>query len=356
MKILTVGISHKTAPIEIREKFYFRSTEQELLLSEFKNSPIVVEAIILSTCNRTEIYANVINIEDGREEILRLLFKIKNLFPPLPLLKSRFYTLFEREAVEHLFRVSTGLDSLVLGDKQILGQVKEAIERSRKRGMMAKCFNILSNIALRTGKKAHNETQIGHGGSSASWAAVALAEDVLGAFQDKSVLIIGAGKMSHLAAKQLKNKGVEHIYVMNRTCAHAVALVERFGGKVVPFCDIKEILNEVDVCICATDAPHYILERNTIQKVMDTRKNRKLLLVDVSMPRDVDPQVARIDNVLLFTIDDLGNVVEKNMKKRQAAIRQVEEIVIDKISEFYRRLNKHSKNKAADDPKLVGVC
>ena len=338
MNIFTIGISHKTAPIDIREKFYLTEAERELLISILRSEPSVAEVLILSTCNRTEIYANVI-LQDALESILRLLFKIKKL-SFTDNLKKYFYRYNGQAAVEHLLRVSAGLDSIVLGEKQILGQVKRAIEFSRERNMMGKSFNVLADLAVRTGKKAQSETQIGFGGVSVSWSAVTVAQKRLGTLQEKSVLIIGAGKMGHLAASHLKNKKIGHLYVMNRSIEKAEDLADKFGGTPVSFWDIKNILQEVDVCICSVGAPHYIVEKDYVESAMAGRQDKELLCIDISIPRNIDPEVSSISGVSLITIDDLGNVVAENMEKRYSALSQVESIIAGKIEEYNRKISK----------------
>ncbi len=338
MNMLMIGVNHKTAPIEVREKFYLKAVERELLLSDLKNNPSVVEALVISTCNRTEIYAHM--IESNPEALLQIFFKIKNL-PLEDSLKTYFYIYSNENAVNHLLRVASGLDSLILGEKQILGQIKEAAELSRKKGMMSKQFNILTNMAVRAGKKARSETSIDCGGSSISWAAVVTAQDALGTLEGKSVLIIGAGKMGHLAVSHLKEKGASQIYVTNRTHENAIALAEEFGGTAVSFWDLKEVLSTVDVCICSASAPHYIIEKDLIQEIMAQRGNRKLVLIDISMPRNINPAISGIENVSLMAIDDLSKVVEDNVRKRQAAVEAVEKIIERKICEFSQKLVKN---------------
>jgi len=255
-------------------------------------------------------------------------------------MKEHFYACRNRKAVEHLFRVVGSLDSLIVGEKQILGQFKGAVELSRKIGMMDKQLNILSNLAIRVGKKAHSETQIGCGGSSISWAAVNMAQKKLGSLNDKSMLVIGAGKMGHLAVSQLKQKNVGSLHVMNRTREKAVALAQQFGGVASAFWEIKEVLKSVDVCICSADAPHYLIEKDLIDEVMPARANKKLILIDIAMPRNINPKVSEAHNVELLAIDDLDRVVEANVRKRHLAVGQVEAIISDKIDEFYSKLSK----------------
>ncbi|HLF17848.1 MAG TPA: glutamyl-tRNA reductase [Candidatus Omnitrophota bacterium] len=338
MKITVIGTNHKTAPIDIREKFYLNQTQQDLLLAELKNSPKIAEAIVISTCNRTEIYLHAIEPIDV-EFIVRLIMNIKELTFQSAL-KKFFYCYEDREALKHLLHVACGLDSLVLGEKQILGQVKTAFMRSQERGFLLKPFNVLANLTVRTGKKVRTDTEIDFGGSSVSWAAIAQAEKVLGSLSGATALVIGAGKMSKLAVGQIVNKGFEKLYLMNRTHENAQALAEQFNGEAVPFCDIKEILAQVDLCICSSSAPHYILDFETVNKCMPSRKKKPLLFIDISMPRNIDPKVADIKGVELYFIDDLDAVVEANMKKRQNAVAAVEAIVEAKLSQFYQKLTK----------------
>ncbi|MBP9853288.1 MAG: glutamyl-tRNA reductase [Candidatus Omnitrophica bacterium] len=336
MEIIVVGINHKTAPISIREKFYLNSIQQDLLLSELRSDPAVVEAFVVSTCNRIEIYVHVIN-EYEPKKIVMLICQIRELAYSSGLM-GYFYIEHQRAAVEHLFKVVTGLDSLVLGEKQILGQVKSAFEKSAGKHFLGKNFNILWNVAIRTGKKARNETDISSGGSSISWAAVTKAEKYLGTLSDKSVLMIGAGEMSKLAVGQISDKGFRKLYLMNRTIEHAQCLADTFNGEVVSFCDIKEILSDVDLCICSSSAPHYILDKLIVEKVMELRKGKQLIFMDISMPRNIDPKIASINNVVLYHIDDLESVVQENLMKREAAVRDVEKIVAAKLDEYYSKI------------------
>lgn len=337
MKTIVVGISHKTAAIEAREKVFLRPLEREILLSMLKSDPLVVEAMVLSTCNRTEIYASVLTEEPVADRIIDILFRVKKLAMTHPL-RSSFYSHADEECVRHLLRVITGLESIVLGERQILGQIKEAVELSRSKGMLTKRFNILMDIAIRSGKKAQNETDISYGGGSVSWAAVKTAENVLAGLTGRSVLIIGAGKMSALTAEQLQNKKLGQLYIMNRTKEKAMALAQKLGGEAVAFTEIADVLSRVDLCICSASASHYLVGKDLIEKVMTMRDHRELICVDISTPRNIDPRVASVKNVVLFTIDDLDKVVKNNLEKRKSATDQVEKIITKKISEFYAKL------------------
>ncbi len=339
MSFFVVGLNHKTAPIDVREKFFFTAIQQELILSELKHNPAIVEGFILSTCNRTELYAKSINDKKATKEIVRCLYQIKGL-KIQDSFKKNFYKFTDLEAVRHLFKVTTGLDSLVLGEREILGQVKTAVSLAQKKGMVGKYLNILSPCVIRAGKKAHTETAISYGGASVSWAAVATAERIMGTFENKKVLIMGAGKISGLTMEMIRKKGTDQIYVMNRTPEKACDLTGRFGGQAVSYGDIKEILADVDLCICSVGAPHYILEKATLDKVMQLRGGKKLILIDISMPRNIDPGISGLDGVKLIYIDDLDRVVEENMVKRKQAVGRVETIIEEKISEFQKRLEK----------------
>ncbi len=336
MNICIVGLNHKTSPIEVREKFYLKPIERELLLSELKSDPSVVEAIILSTCNRIEIYAST--LDNDPHVLLAHLLRIKNV-PSNSDFNKYFYAYDGEPAVRHLLAVAAGLDSLILGEKQILGQLKEAVELSRKAGMMGKQFNILSNIAIRAGKKAQTETKITYGGSSISWAAVRMAEKTLGSLHDKTVLIIGAGKMGYLAVNYLKNKKVGRIFIMNRTHDNATALASEFECTAVSFLDIQEALSNADICICSASAPHFLIEKELVERVVARQGQKKLLLIDISMPRNIDPAVSSLDGVTLIALDDLDKVLEDSNEKRQTAVKQVEEIITQKVCQFRDKLN-----------------
>lgn len=341
MRFHILGISHKTAPIGVREKLYLTPIERELFLSDLKGDPAVAEAFIMSTCNRTEIYVHAIDGHFLPAILLIRLCKIKKIVPAD--FEVYFYQHSGRDAVRHLFEMSTGLDSLVIGEKQILGQLKEAVKLAQDKQMFAQTFNILTNYAIRTGKKAQSETQICYGGSSVSWAAVTKAEEVLKNLKDRDVLVIGAGEMGKLSVEQIAGKGFRKMFLMNRTHCMAQGLATQFGGEAIPFSDIKEILNQVDLCICAAGAPHYIIEKATVQKCIETRPGRKLVFMDISMPRNIDPAVAEVEGVELYEIDDLKAVVDGTMGIRQSAITEVRQIVDQKIEEFYQQLEKREE-------------
>ncbi|MDE2028256.1 MAG: glutamyl-tRNA reductase [Candidatus Omnitrophica bacterium] len=345
--MLIAGLSHKTAPIEIREKFYLSPSQQDLLLSELKNHPLVTECFVLSTCNRTEVYLKRLDKTIDAAFIASMIARVKKMnfdFDPA----SYIYTHEGTAALEHLLRVSCGLESLMLGEKQILGQVKLSMERAQQASSLSRYFNILTNMAVRTGKKAQQETDISHGGSSISWAAIKMAEKYLGSLQERSVLVIGAGKMGEIALNHLYDLGVKKVYLMNRTGEKAESLAAKYNGIPASFWNIKEILSEVDICFCAVGAPHYILDKEKISGIMELRQGRRLVLIDISMPRNIDPEVKSLEHVHLSAIDDLHEVVDHNMRKRAGAVSQVEAIIARKIVEFNNKIAKLQQNPDSD--------
>jgi len=345
--MLIVGLSHKTAPIEIRELFFLNPLQQDLLLSELKNHPQITEALVLSTCNRIEVYLKRIDVSINTAFVVSLIAKIKKINIDFNH-SSYIYSYEDQDALNHLLRVACGIESLVLGERQILGQVKHSVERAREFGTLSRYFNILTNLAIRTGKKAQQETEISHGGSSISWAAIEMAKKAAGDLQDKSVLVIGAGKMGEIALNHLHDQGVKKIFLMNRTGEKAENLAVRYNGVAASFWNIKEILSEVDICFCAVGAPHFILDKEKILSIMGMRQGRRLVLIDISMPRNIDPEVKSIENVHLSAIDDLHEVVDNTMKKREGALHQVESIIQQKILEFNEKISKLQNNPESD--------
>ncbi len=337
--MFVIGLNHKTAPIHIREKFYLNPQQQDLFLTTLKNHPLVSECFVLSTCNRVEVYLKKGNACVDSAFVVDMIARVKKIRLDFDY-TAYIYVHESRQAYEHLFKVACGLDSLVLGEKQILGQVKTAVERARQMGTLSRYFNILTNIAVRAGKKAHHETAISHGGSSISWAAIETAQRMLGSLSGKSALVIGAGKMGEMALTHMRHKSLVKMYLMNRTGEKAGALAAQYNGIAASFFDIKDILCEVDLCICSVGAPHYILDKEQIAKVMAARSNRPLLFIDISMPRNIDPAVADIPGAHLRFIDDLDQVVDAGMKKRVQAMTEVEAIIRKKILEFDAKITK----------------
>lgn len=332
-----IGLNHKTATLDIRERFFMSALERELLLSELKNDPNVLEAFVLSTCNRIEIYAHM--LDERAVSLFDALAKVKKTTIDAQA-REHFYVKNAQDVVDHIFDVACGLDSLVIGEKQILGQVKEAAELSRRVGIFGRVFNVLCNIAVNAGKTAQTETQISSGGSSVSWAAVTSAQKILTTLEDKSILIIGAGKMSQLTAGQLLRKSVKKIYVTNRTFQNAQTLARDIGGQAVMFWDLKNILAKADVCICSSGAPHFVIDLELVRDAMSARNGAPLLLIDISTPRNIDPKVARISGIKLVCMDDLDEMIKDNLQSRQSAVRDVRSIILKKKDFFNRTIVK----------------
>jgi glutamyl-tRNA reductase len=338
-KIAVIGINHKRASLEIRERFSLTETQQKLLLSELKNRPDVIEAFVLSTCNRVEIYANLLNPSQDPFFLVQIICQIKKI-DFTPYLREYFYGHTDVNAVRHFLRVTAGLDSLILGEKQILGQVKMAVAQAQEYALFQQSFNILSNIAIRAGKKAQTETDISWGGASVGWAAVIRAEKLLGSLENKIVLVIGAGKMSQLALQQMNSRGIQELYLMNRTHEKAAPLAQTYNARCVSLHDLKDILTKVDLCISAVAAPHHIIEKDLLESVMVARSQRPLMIIDIAVPRNVAPEATQIKNLTVCTVDDLDEVIAQTITKRQSAMLAVENIVENKLTEFYDKMQK----------------
>jgi glutamyl-tRNA reductase len=338
VNFLMFGMSHKTAPIKIREQFYLSEIQQDLLLSELKHISGIVGAFVVSTCNRIEVYCEVGTDTFDVKLIQEKLFIIKKIKIGGDW-QQYFYAYRQDLAFSHLLKVTTSLDSLVLGEKQVLGQVKIAFEKSAFCDMLSGHLNLMQQVVVRSGKLAHAETDIGYGGTSVSWAAVNFAEDHLNGLEGKRVMVLGCGQMGELAAKKLSQRSLDKLYIMNRTKEKAKSLAQRYGGQAVSFLELIPILKKVDVCLCAIEAPHYVIEKESVQQIMRSRK-AELLMIDISMPRTIDPDVALFEQVKLYAIDDLGKTLEKSIERRNAAVKNVYEIIDRKMAEFYVKLEK----------------
>ncbi|OED37038.1 glutamyl-tRNA reductase [PVC group bacterium (ex Bugula neritina AB1)] len=356
MSLIIIGISHKTAPIHVREKFHLSSTQQDLLLSKLKLRLEVLGAVVISTCNRVEIYLHLLKENLDVSFVLEELFKIKK--QELKSCQDYFYQMQDKGAIEHLFKVIVGLDSLVLGEKQIIGQVKEAFEVASNAGSLTGNLNLLNRLAIRTAKIAHSETDIGYGGTSVSWAAVNFAEKYLENLDGKEVLVLGSGHMGELAVKRLVKSSLKKLYIMNRTRQKALVLAEKFQAEPVSFFELTKLLEKVDLCICAVDAPHYVIEKEAVES-FPKKRSSELLLIDISMPRNIDPTISNLDNIALFFIDDLGSTLEKSYQRRKLAVKDVESIIQQKIKEFDLKSKKMQNVRngeltySSDSPKLI---
>jgi glutamyl-tRNA reductase len=331
MHLFVVGLSHKTAPVEIREKLSFPEGCLPDALRALCGREEIMECCILSTCNRTEVYA-VTEGRSGEEAVLKFLSESCGM--PSSEFESMLYVRRGHKAVEHLFGVAAGLDSMMIGEDQILGQVKDAFRCGVRCKSTGTVLNELFKHAITTGKRARSETDISRGAFSVGCAVVALAKSVLGSLDGRSVLIIGAGKMAELTARHMQSAGVSDVVVANRTPSRAAELAEKLGGRVVPFTSIDNELVRVDVAIGSTGASKFILERGRIEQICKMRSGVPLLLIDIAVPRDFDPDAALVPGVHLYSIDDLQEYVECSSAEREREVEKVKNIVAEETHEF----------------------
>ncbi|WP_456437090.1 glutamyl-tRNA reductase [Desulfurobacterium sp.] len=338
LKICVTGMNHKTAPVEIREKFALKDEKLEGAILELNSLPPVDECMILSTCNRVEFYF-VSRNDNPFVSVKTFLSKLSGLTEDE--LNKFLYFKSQEEAVRHGFRVASSLDSMVIGEPQIIGQFKDAFAKAREMGTAGVVINRFCETALKVSKKVRTETGIARNAVSISFAAVELAKKIFGYLSDKNVAIIGAGEMAELAVKHLITTGVNKVFVVNRTLEKAEKLAEEFGGKAFKLEDIESVLTASDIVISSTGAPGYVITKEMIEKVKNKRSGKPLFLIDIAVPRDIDPAIDRIENVYLFDIDNLKEVVEANLEERKRAAKEAEEIIEGCVHRFVHWLKEH---------------
>lgn len=340
MPVVAVGLSHKTAPVAIRDRFAFKETEWPPALRELAEHGKIEEGYVLSTCNRSEVYALVKEEAQGYAVMHGFLSQQRSV--SLEEMEPYLYRLCDGKVVEHLFRVAAGLDSMVVGEQQILGQVRDAFEIARNEHLTGPVLNKLLQTAVEVGKRARTETGISEGAVSVSFAAVELAKKIFGGLEGRSAMLIGAGETGELTAQHIVDNGIQRLWVANRTYERAVQLAERFEGVAVPFEHLFSHMVEVDVVISSTAAPGYVVHRDRLDGVMRERKNRPMFLIDIAVPRDIDPAVKDLYNVFLYDIDDLQEVVAANIQQREREARRAEQMVKEAaalFSAWYRSLD-----------------
>lgn len=325
MRLLVIGLNHKTAPVNVREQFAVSKDAVRKGLSHLAGYG-AEEAVMLSTCNRSELYAVTDDDENALGDFLFDLTGAENDAA------KYFYEKEGEDAIRHLFRVASGLDSLVLGEGQILSQVKEAYALSREAGATGTVLNTLFHRAIKTGKRVRTETRIDCNAVSVSYAAVELAKEKLGALDEKEALIFGAGKMAELTAKHLIAAGIKKIYVANRHIEKARELAKTFAGEAVSLETALSCAERADIIVTSTGAPHYVIKAWETRKLMTKRKGRKLFFIDIAVPRDVDPEVGEIKGVTLYNIDALNAVIDEHIEERQRAARAAEKIIDEEVS------------------------
>jgi glutamyl-tRNA reductase len=331
MNLLCIGISHYTAPLDIREKLWFSSEETSQILSLLKSIGIG-ECVMFSTCNRTELYVLTENNMLPSEEIKGILITQKSAEGKVQL--SDLFTLSAGEAARHLFRVAAGIDSMVLGDVQILAQVKEGFQLATELGTAGIFMNRLFQLAFRAGKRVRTETEIGDGAVSVSYAAVELAEKIFDDLNKKSALVIGAGETADLAATHLRGKKIGKLFITNRTQEHAEQLAAKVQGTVIPFSNLFNTIYDADIVISSIEVNRFILTATDIQRALKRHGNKTLFIIDIGVPRNIDPEVKNIENVFLYDLDTLNLMVEENLRKRGAEIPKVEAIITEVLAEL----------------------
>ncbi|HEV3331891.1 MAG TPA: glutamyl-tRNA reductase [Bryobacteraceae bacterium] len=336
MKLLLTGVSHKTAPVEVREGLAFHEDLLPAALQGLKSCEGINEAVILSTCNRVEIMITTTDGADPQAIVDSFLAQQKAIDPTS--IAPNLYRHEGREAIHHLFRVASSLDSMVIGEPQILGQLKAAYAAAKEAGACCGWLEGLMTRAFGVAKRVRSETGIGQMAVSVSYAAVELSRKIFGSLSHRTVMIVGAGKMSELAARHLRRSGADRVLVTNRTHERAVEMAKLFQGTPVEYTRFTAMLPEVDILIASSGAPHYILHKDEMQRVIAARRNKPMFLIDIAVPRNIDPAVNELDNVFLYDIDDLKEVVEANLRERSKEAERAEALVEEEVERMMVRL------------------
>ncbi len=335
-ELLALGVSHKTAPLELRERLSLTEGRSVAALRELTETATIGEAAAISTCNRTELYLVVSDPVQAESEALGVLTRKADI-PPTELL-GHLYSLRGEDASRHLLRVTAGLDSMIVGEAEIQGQVKRAYELALVEGATGPILNRLFRGALAAGGRARNETAIGERGVSIPSVAVEVAQRALGDLSERKVLMIGAGATAELVARALVARGADSVFVANRHHDRALGLAERFDGEAIRFETLPEQLVQVDVVVSTTNSPHHIIERDGLEQVMAEREARPLVLIDIAVPRDIEPACREVAAVSVYDIDDIQQIVERNAGVREAEATRAERIIEDELDRFQKWL------------------
>ncbi len=333
MDIILIGLSHNTAPVEVREKLSFSGQMLSDGVKRLKGYENIAECLILSTCNRVEVYAIVDKSEIGIARIKDFIHSYQTDLP-LESITQHLYIHKNDAAVKHLFRVAASLDSMVVGEPQILGQVKDAFDTALLNKTTGAILNKLFKKAISVAKRVRTETKIAENAVSISFAAVELAKKIFSSLRDKRGMLVGAGEMGELAANYLVSSGIKEIVVSTRNYDRALHLAQTYNGRAVLFENFLEEMGRSDVVICSTGAPDYIIRVEHMNDIIHKRKNRPIFLIDISVPRNIDPAINNIDNVFLYDIDDLQAVVEANRRTRQEEADKGEQIIVEEVGTF----------------------
>ncbi|HSW49410.1 MAG TPA: glutamyl-tRNA reductase [Bryobacteraceae bacterium] len=336
MKLSITGLNHKTAPVEVREKLAFDERALPDAFRALKSQDGIEEALILSTCNRVEVAVATGDAADPQPWLIGFLARSGHIEPQA--LGQHLYHYEGPEAVRHLFRVAASLDSMVVGEPQILGQMKAAYAQAKVHGGVGGFLDNVLTRAFSVAKRVRTETEIGQSAVSVSYVAVELAREIFGSLSGRKVLIVGAGKMSELAARYLHRSGAAQIFVTNRTQDRAVEMAQVFKGSVVEYNRFAAMLPEIDIVITSSGAPHYILYKQEIKRAIELRRNRPMFLIDIAVPRNIEPSVNDLDNVFLYDIDDLQKVVDRNRQGRRQHAEQADQIISEEVDRTLARL------------------
>ncbi len=330
MSLLALGLNHRTAPLEVRERVVFAPERLPVALQELSQVRGVSEATIISTCNRTEIYCDAAHTANS--EIAAWLGAFHAMAPSD--VDPYLFSLADHEAVRHLLRVSSGLDSLVLGEPQILGQIKSAYEIARSNGTIGAQLNRLFQYAFSVAKQVRTDTDIGANPVSVAFSAVALAKQIFGDLDEATALLIGAGDTIELSLRHLQSQRIGQVIVANRTLARAQTLASEANVRAITLSDLPKVLHEADLVISSTASPLPILGKGAVERALKQRKHRPMLMVDIAVPRDIEPQVNELDDVFLYAVDDLQTVIEENLASRREAATLAEEIIDSQVERF----------------------
>ncbi|AMA62683.1 MAG: glutamyl-tRNA reductase [Kurthia gibsonii] len=332
MHTIVVGLNYKTAPVEVREKFSITEEALAEAMRALQNEKSILENVIVSTCNRTEVYAVVDQLHTGRHYIKQFLANWFNM--PVAEFENHLYIRENDQSMQHLFKVTSGIDSMVLGETQILGQVKHSFLEAQQIGTTGTLFNRLFKQSVTFAKKAHGETAIGENAVSVSYAAVELAKKIFNTLDKTHVAILGAGKMGELAMENLYGSGVGKVTVVNRTMEKAETLADKFQGTAKSMQELQCTLLEADILITSTGAKDYVIDYDLMRYVEKMRKGKPLFMVDIAVPRDIDPKISELQSVFLYDIDDLQGIVEANLAERERAANEITQMIDTEIHEF----------------------
>jgi glutamyl-tRNA reductase len=345
MNLIAISINHRTAPVEVREAVYLKEDEIRPFINIAKDNQIK-EGLILSTCNRTEIFGIPSSDEESHEKFQNLLlnFKSSHNIPD-----HHFQKYVSKDAIRHLFCVATGIDSLLVGDNQVFKQVKDSFRIAEETNFAGYIMQRIFDAAIRTGKRAISETSISEGAVTVSYAAVQLTEKIFSNLSKKSALVIGTGETGEIAAKHLSEKGIGNLTVTNRTQEKAEKLAQKLNAKVIPFTEFKDLIYKFDIIISATASPEILIRKDDVKTALKKRSNNSMILMDIAVPRDIDPETKKIDYVFYHDLDSLNIIVEQNLSKRKSEIPKVEKIIEEELDNFWGWYNSLQAAPAIKD-------